>query len=75
MPGGGGNGSAPPGFQTSNDIITGNGSILTKCVQYSGDLNIGLVRYSNGPKQSDCRMVRYSNAICPPASEASRGVY
>ena len=27
---------------------------------YSGDLNTGLVQYSNGPKQSDNWMVRYS---------------
>ena len=30
---------------------------------YSGDLNTGLVWYSNGLKLSDRRMVRYSNAI------------
>ena len=30
---------------------------------YSGDLNTGLVWYSNGQKLSDPRMVRYSNAI------------
>ena len=27
---------------------------------YSGDLNSELVRYSNGPKQFSCQMVRYS---------------
>ena len=32
-------------------------------VWYSGDLNTGLVWYSNGQKLSDRRMVRYSNAI------------
>ena len=32
-------------------------------IKYSGDLNTGLVRYSNGRKLSDCRMVCYSNAI------------
>ena len=30
---------------------------------YSGDLNTGLVWYSNGQKLSDHRMVCYSNAI------------
>ena len=30
---------------------------------YCGDLNTGIVWYSNGQKLSDRRMVRYSNAI------------
>ena len=33
------------------------------CQLETGDLNTGLVWYSNGQKLSDRRMVRYSNAI------------
>ena len=52
----------------SCQILTFNDEILDAMnsrsnVHHSGDLNTGLVWYSNGQKLSDHQMVRYSNAI------------
>ena len=45
-----------------DDLVRLNATV-TKCIKYSGDLNTRLVWYLNGQKLSDCRMIRYSNAI------------